>query len=51
MTVIEFFDKSPIENIISAFTICSDKIVFIGDTKIVRKSIPVYEKFLAEKKL
>lgn len=51
MTVIEFFDKSPIENIISAFTICPEKIIFIGDTKIIGKSLPLYKSFLAEKSL
>ena len=51
MTVIEFFDKSPIENIISAFTICPEKIVFVGDSKIIKKSLPVYQKFLSEKGL
>ena len=51
MTVIEFFDKSPIENIISAFTICPQKIVFVGDMKTIKKNLPVYQRFLSEKGL
>ena len=39
MTFIEFFDKSPIENIISAFTIRPEKIVFVGEAKAMKKSI------------
>ena len=48
MTVIEFFDKSPIENIISAFTIRPDKIVFVGESKVMKKSVSVYENFLKQ---
>ena len=51
MTVIEFFDKSPIENIISAFTICPQKIIFVGETKMIKKNLPVYQRFLSEKGL
>ena len=51
MTVIEFFDKSPIENIVSSFTVCPDKIIFIGDAKAVKRSLPLYEKFLNAKGL
>ncbi len=51
MTVIEFFDKSPIENVISAFTICPQKIIFIGDTKMIKRNLPIYQKFLSEKRL
>ena len=49
MTFIEFFDKSPIENIISAFTIRPDKIVFVGESKPMKKSVPVYRKFLNDR--
>ncbi|MBR6743990.1 MAG: DUF1887 family protein [Clostridia bacterium] len=49
MTFIEFFDKSPIENIISAFAIRPDKIVYVGESKMMKKSVPFYEKFLKSK--
>lgn len=49
MTFIEFFDKSPIENILSAFTMRPDKIVFVGESKVMNRSIPAYEKFLKQK--
>ena len=51
MTFVEFFDKSPIENIISAFAVRPEKIVFIGESKMMKKPIPVYQKFFQEKGL
>ncbi len=49
MTFIEFFDKSPIENIISAFSIRPEKIVFVGESKLMKNRIPVYQRFLSAK--
>jgi len=49
MTVIEFFDKSPIENILSSFTMNLDKIIFIGREDSVDKSISVYRNVFIKK--
>lgn len=47
MTVIEFFDKTPIENVISGFTVCPEKIVFLGDVSAIDRRLPKYERFFS----
>lgn len=49
MTFIEFFDKSPIENIISAFTVRPEKVIFVGEAAMMKKSVPIYQKFLNDR--
>ena len=51
MTAIEFFDRTPIENIVSALTIAPKKIIFIGDKSLMEKSKEKYKKFIAKRKL
>ena len=47
MTIIEFFDKDAIENIISSLICNPDKVVLVGDnTKAMTKAIARYEKIL-----
>ncbi len=45
MTAIEFFEQSPIDNIISTLTATPDKIIFIGDRKVMERFAPVYQRF------
>lgn len=49
MTLIECFEKPPIENMISALAAQPDKVIFIGDASQMSKVIPLYEKLLASK--
>ena len=47
MTIVEFFDKDAIENIISSLICNPDKVVLVGDnTKAMTKAIARYEKIL-----
>lgn len=47
MTIIEFFDKSAIENILSALLCAPDRVVFIGDsTKRMKRSLEAYREVL-----
>ncbi len=46
MTAVEFFDKTPIENLINALTVVPDKIIYIGDERIMSKYLPLYHGFL-----
>lgn len=45
LTVVEFYDRTPVENVISSLTIVPDKIIFIGDGKVMEKSKSVYRSF------
>ena len=49
MTIVEFFEKSPFENMISCLTAKPDKVIFLGDVAQMSKTIPVYERFLKSK--
>ncbi|MBQ8768893.1 MAG: DUF1887 family protein [Oscillospiraceae bacterium] len=49
MTIVEFFEKTPFENMISCLTAKPDKVIFLGDTAQMKKTIPVYERFLKNK--
>ena len=51
MTVVEFFDKSPIENILSSLTMRLDKVIFIGREDSVNHSIEIYRNVLMKKGL
>lgn len=51
MTVVEFFDKVSIDNMVSCITMEPDKIIFIGDKKTMSKYKEHYERFLRRKKL
>lgn len=46
MTAVEFYDRTPIENAISSLTTVPDKIIFIGDGKVMKKFDSVYRTFL-----
>ncbi|MBE6541475.1 MAG: hypothetical protein E7672_03405 [Ruminococcaceae bacterium] len=48
MTLIEIFDKTPIENIISSLALKPDRVIFVGsDYRKVSRDIPVYQDILA----
>lgn len=49
MTIIEFFDRAPIENIISSLTMKADKVVFVGTGKRMEKQGAELHKFLMSK--
>lgn len=50
MTIVEFFEKSPFENMISCLTAKPDKLIFLGDTEQMNKTLSIYEKFLRDVK-
>lgn len=49
MTIIEFFDRAPIENIISSLTMKADKVVFVGTGKRMERQGAELHKFLMSK--
>lgn len=49
MTLIECFEKPPIENMISALAARPDKIIFIGEASQMSRAVPLYEKLLSLK--
>ena len=49
MTVVEFFEKAPIENMITTLTSRPEKLIFVGVESLMNKSIKVYEDFLIKK--
>ncbi|MBQ9929257.1 MAG: DUF1887 family protein [Oscillospiraceae bacterium] len=49
MTIVEFFEKSPFENMISCLAVKPDKVIFLGDMDEMGKVIPTYEQFLKKK--
>lgn len=51
MTAVEFYDRTSIENIISSITTIPNKIIFIGDGKIMKKFDPFYRSFLEKRGL
>ena len=51
MTAVEFFDRAPIDNVISSLTTLPDKIIFIGDENSMNKSKEVYQKFIKRRNL
>ncbi len=51
MTAIEFFDKTPIENIINALTTAPDKIIYLGDGNAMDRGIKIYREFIEKRGL
>ncbi len=51
MTAVEFYDRTPIENVISSITTVPDKIIFIGDGKTMRKFDKSFRNFLDKRGL
>lgn len=49
MVIVESFEKTPIENMISVLAAKPDKVIFLGDAAYMRKPIQVYEKILKKK--
>lgn len=50
MTVIEFYDKTSIENVLSALLCQPDRVIFVGDsTRKMQRSIRDYQKVLQER--
>lgn len=43
MTVVEFFACSPIENMISCFSLKPDKVIFIGEGRRMKRRVAAYE--------
>ena len=48
MTIVECFDKTPVENIISTVAAHPDKVIFIGEERQMEKVLPKYELFLSD---
>ena len=51
MTAVEFFDRAPIDNIISSLTTLPDKIIFIGDENSMNQTRDVYHNFVKRRNL
>lgn len=51
MTAVEFYDRAPIENIISSLTTAPDKIIFIGDGEVLAETLHIYKNFIAKRAL
>ncbi len=51
MTAIEFFDRTPVENIISSLTTVPDKIIYIGDGNTMESAKAVHKAFLENRGL
>lgn len=49
MTIIESFEKAPIENLISVLTTKPQKVIYLGEVSQMKASMIVYEKILKEK--
>lgn len=49
MTIVEFFEKAPIENMIATLSSRPEKLIFVGVESLMKKSIKVYENFLIKK--
>ena len=48
MTLIEIFDRTPVENIITSLALKPDRVIFIGpQSRRARRALPAYEKILA----
>ena len=48
MTLVELFERTPIENMISALTLSPEKIIFVGVPSQMRTPVQRYRRFLAE---
>lgn len=46
MTIIELFDKSPIENMVSCLSMRPDKVIFVGDGKQMEKQEKIFDDFV-----
>ncbi len=46
MTIVEFFDHSPILNVVSSLTLAPEKIIFLGDSRAMQRFDPIYRSFL-----
>jgi Domain of unknown function (DUF1887). len=52
MTLIEFYDKSPLENIVSSLAIKPKKVVFLGsNTKLMEREMKRYQNLLKRKEI
>lgn len=51
MTTVEFFDRSPIVNIVSSLTTAPEKIIFLGDEAAMACYDPIYRSFLNQRGL
>ena len=51
LTAIEFFDRTPVDNIISSLTTVPEKIIFLGDSKEMRKFESVHRSFLKKRNI
>lgn len=49
MTIIESFEKAPIENLISVLTSKPKKVIYLGDVSQMKAAMVVYERILREK--
>ena len=49
MTVVEFFEKSPFENMVSTLLVKPKKLILLGDEKEMSKAVSTYEAFLESK--
>ena len=49
MTIIESFEKAPIDNIISALESRADKIIFLGNYKFMHRAASIYKNLLKSK--
>lgn len=51
MTIIELFDKSPIENMVSCMTMDPDRVIFVGDGKQMEKQEEIFRNFAQQMEL
>lgn len=51
MTVIEFFDRWPVENMLSCLTLVPQKVIFVGPHPKTEEDLSKYRLFLEDKKL
>ncbi len=50
MTLIEIFDKTPVENIISTLAVKPDRVIFLGsDSRKAKRAVPAYQKILEKR--
>lgn len=51
MTIVECFDRDPLENIASCLSLVPDTLVFVGDQAVMQKSVERYKKFFKNKNI
>ena len=51
MTIIESFDKAPIDNLISSLTTKADKIIFLGEITAMKNAVSIYQNILKKKNI